>query len=59
MTVKSPVGYANRTQPRSHVAMAFRLTDPAAVDGMLIGIDDPTRLRPGQVGYLPNPGEVV
>jgi len=23
------------------------------------GIDDPTRLRPGQVVYLPNPGEVV
>jgi glycine/D-amino acid oxidase-like deaminating enzyme/nitrite reductase/ring-hydroxylating ferredoxin subunit len=42
MTVKSPVGYANRTQPRSHVAMAFRLEDPSAVDGMFIGIDDPT-----------------
>ena len=28
MTVKSPVGYANRTQPRSHVAMAFRLDGP-------------------------------
>ena len=23
------------------------------------GIDDPTRMRPGQVVYLPNPGEVV
>ncbi|WP_262297764.1 FAD-dependent oxidoreductase [Microvirga sesbaniae] len=42
MTVKSPVGYANRTQPRSHVAMAFRPEGPAAVDGMFIGIDDPT-----------------
>jgi glycine/D-amino acid oxidase-like deaminating enzyme/nitrite reductase/ring-hydroxylating ferredoxin subunit len=49
MTVKSPVGYANRTQPRSHVAMAFRLEDPAAVDGMFIGIDDPTHsIRTGR-----------
>jgi len=43
MTVKSPIGMANRTQPRSHTAMAFRVGDPAAVDGMFIGIDDPTR----------------
>jgi glycine/D-amino acid oxidase-like deaminating enzyme/nitrite reductase/ring-hydroxylating ferredoxin subunit len=42
ITVKSPVGYANRTQPRSHVVMAFRPEDPAAVDGMFISIDDPT-----------------
>jgi Rieske Fe-S protein len=49
MTVKSPVGYANRTQPRSHVAMAFRLESPAAVDGMFIGIDDPTHsIRTGR-----------
>jgi glycine/D-amino acid oxidase-like deaminating enzyme/nitrite reductase/ring-hydroxylating ferredoxin subunit len=43
MTIKSPVGMANRTQPRSHVAMAYRVDDPLAVDGMFIGIDDPTR----------------
>ena len=49
MTVKSPVGYANRTQPRSHVAMAFRLEDPAVVDGMFISIDDPTHsIRTGR-----------
>jgi glycine/D-amino acid oxidase-like deaminating enzyme/nitrite reductase/ring-hydroxylating ferredoxin subunit len=49
ITVKSPVGYANRTQPRSHVAMAFRLDDPAAIDGMFIGIDDPTHsIRAGR-----------
>lgn len=49
MTVKSPVGMANRTQPRSHVAMAFRVEDPLAVEGMFIGIDDPTRsLRTGR-----------
>ena len=43
MTVKSPVGMANRAQPRSHVAMAFRVDNPLTVDGMFIGIDDPTR----------------
>ncbi|QKN18313.1 FAD-dependent oxidoreductase (plasmid) [Sinorhizobium meliloti WSM1022] len=42
MTVKSPVGMANRTQPRCHTAMAFRVDDPLVVDGMFIGIDDPT-----------------
>ncbi len=42
ITVKSPVGYANRTQPRCHVAMAFRTDAPEAVDGMFISIDDPT-----------------
>jgi glycine/D-amino acid oxidase-like deaminating enzyme/nitrite reductase/ring-hydroxylating ferredoxin subunit len=49
MTVKSPLGMANRTQPRSHVAMAFRIDDPALIDGMFIAIDDPTRsLRTGR-----------
>lgn len=49
MTVKSPVGMARRTQPRSHVAMAFRIDDPAAVDGMFIAIDEPTRsIRTGR-----------
>lgn len=49
MTVKSPVGMANRTQPRSHVAMAFRAHDQNLIDGMFIGIDDPTRsLRMGR-----------
>ncbi|WOS64883.1 FAD-dependent oxidoreductase [Sinorhizobium fredii] len=42
MTVKSPVGMASRTQPRCHTAMAFRIDDPLIVDGMFIGIDDPT-----------------
>lgn len=49
MTVKSPVGMANRTQPRCHTAMAFRIDDPLAVDGMFIGIDDPTHsIRTGR-----------
>jgi Rieske Fe-S protein len=47
--VKSPIGYANRTQPRSHVAMAFRLGDAAIIDGMFISIDEPTHsIRTGR-----------
>jgi glycine/D-amino acid oxidase-like deaminating enzyme/nitrite reductase/ring-hydroxylating ferredoxin subunit len=46
--VKSPLGMANRTQPRSHAVMAFRVNDPAAIEGMFISIDDPVRsLRMG------------
>ena len=49
ITVKSPIGYANRTQPCSHVVMAFRTKDPAAVDGMFISIDEPTHsIRTGR-----------
>jgi glycine/D-amino acid oxidase-like deaminating enzyme/nitrite reductase/ring-hydroxylating ferredoxin subunit len=49
MTVKSPLGMANRTQPRSHVAMAFRIDDPAPIDGMFISIEEPSRsLRTGR-----------
>ena len=42
MTVKSPVGMARRTQPRCHTAMAFRIESPDIIDGMFIGIDEPT-----------------
>lgn len=42
LTIKSPVGYANRTQPRCHVAMGFELKDPDAIDGMFISFDEPT-----------------
>ncbi|MES0208978.1 FAD-dependent oxidoreductase [Mesorhizobium sp. M0028] len=49
MTVKSPVGMANRTQPRCHTVMAFRIDDPLPVDGMFIGIDEPTHsIRTGR-----------
>ncbi|CDX22235.1 Oxidoreductase [Mesorhizobium sp. ORS 3324] len=49
MTIKSPVGMANRTQPRSHTAMAFRLDDPTLFEGLFLGIDDPTRsIRTGR-----------
>jgi len=52
MTVKSPIGMTNRTQPRSHVAMAFRLDDASAIDGMFLGIDEPTRsFRTGRDAY--------
>ena len=49
ITVKSPIGYANRTQPRSHVALAFRVGEDTAVDGMFIGVDEPTHsIRTGR-----------
>jgi glycine/D-amino acid oxidase-like deaminating enzyme/nitrite reductase/ring-hydroxylating ferredoxin subunit len=49
MTIKSPVGMARRTQPRCHTAMAFRVKDTSLIDGMFIGIDDPTHsLRMGR-----------
>jgi glycine/D-amino acid oxidase-like deaminating enzyme/nitrite reductase/ring-hydroxylating ferredoxin subunit len=49
MTIKSPVGMANRVQPRSHVAMAFRIEDPRLIDGMFISIEEPSRsLRTGR-----------
>ncbi|WP_163270163.1 FAD-dependent oxidoreductase [Chelativorans alearense] len=40
MTVKSPVGMANRTQPGSHTVMAFRVKDPAVIDGMFITVEE-------------------
>ncbi len=42
LPVKSPVGYSNRTQPRCHIVMAYRLPRDHGIDGMFIGIDDPT-----------------
>ncbi|WP_152388163.1 FAD-dependent oxidoreductase [Azotobacter salinestris] len=49
MTVYTPLGYANRTQPRCHVAMAFRTGGPAPIDGMFIDADVPTHsLRTGR-----------
>jgi glycine/D-amino acid oxidase-like deaminating enzyme/nitrite reductase/ring-hydroxylating ferredoxin subunit len=48
MPIESPVLFDEITQPRCHLAMAFRA--PAnAVDGMFIGVDDPTHsLRMGR-----------
>src|SRR5262245_50461629 len=35
------VEYDQRTQPRCHLAMAFRMAPEVAIDGMFIGIDKP------------------
>jgi glycine/D-amino acid oxidase-like deaminating enzyme/nitrite reductase/ring-hydroxylating ferredoxin subunit len=44
-----PGEYDGSTQPRGHIAMAFRTRDAAAIDGMFIGIDEPRRsLRMGR-----------
>jgi len=44
-----PIEYDGRTQPRCHIAMAFRTAPQAAIDGMFIGIDEPTHsLRMGR-----------
>ena len=44
-----PIAFDGRTQPRCHIAMAFRMDPKEAIDGMFIGIDDPTHsLRMGR-----------
>lgn len=49
MTVKSPVGYSTKAQPRCHTAMAFRTSSADAVQGMFIGVDEPTHsIRTGR-----------
>lgn len=48
--VAGTLKYNNRTRPRGHIAMAFRVKSKAApIDGMFIGIDRPTHsLRMGR-----------
>ncbi len=41
LPAKSPVGFARRTQPRSHVVMAFRTEVERQIDGMFISLDEP------------------
>jgi glycine/D-amino acid oxidase-like deaminating enzyme/nitrite reductase/ring-hydroxylating ferredoxin subunit len=54
MTVKSPVGYSTKTQPRCHTAIAFRTSSDHAVDGMFIGVDEPTHsIRTGRDSHGP------
>jgi glycine/D-amino acid oxidase-like deaminating enzyme/nitrite reductase/ring-hydroxylating ferredoxin subunit len=49
LPIAGPVPYDERTRPRSHIAMAFRVEPGAAIDGMFIGIDEPTHsLRMGR-----------
>lgn len=44
ITVKSPVGMSNKTQPRSHVAIAFRSNHHGELlDGMFLSMDEPHR----------------
>lgn len=40
--VQTPISYAQRTQPRCHVAMAFRPREGAHLAGMFIAVDEPT-----------------
>jgi len=49
LPIAGPVPYDERTRPRSHIAMAFRMDSRAAIEGMFIGIDEPTHsLRMGR-----------
>jgi glycine/D-amino acid oxidase-like deaminating enzyme/nitrite reductase/ring-hydroxylating ferredoxin subunit len=49
LPMAGPVEYDHRTQPRCHIAMAFRMAPGAVIDGMFIGTDDPTHsLRMGR-----------
>ena len=49
LPIAGPMPYDERTRPRSHIAMAFRIDSSAAIDGMFIGIDEPTHsLRMGR-----------
>ena len=44
-----PFPYDGRTRPRCHIAMAFRMATGNAIDGMFIGVDEPTHsLRMGR-----------
>src|SRR5262245_6837936 len=49
LPVAGPGHYDIRTRPRGHIAMAFRVDSPTAVQGMFIGIDHPTHsIRTGR-----------
>src|SRR5207244_310670 len=49
LPVAGPGNYDERTQPRGHIGMAFRIKPGEAIDGMFIGIDEPTHsLRMGR-----------
>jgi glycine/D-amino acid oxidase-like deaminating enzyme/nitrite reductase/ring-hydroxylating ferredoxin subunit len=49
LPMAGPIPYDERTRPRSHIAMAFRIDSRGAIEGMFIGIDEPTHsLRMGR-----------
>lgn len=53
--IKSPVGMANRTQPRSHAAMTFRIDDPPPIKDMFISVEEPShslRIGRDRTGYF-------
>ncbi|MGH9553073.1 MAG: FAD-dependent oxidoreductase, partial [Terriglobales bacterium] len=49
LPIAGPIPYDERTRPRSHIVMAFRASASTAINGMFIGIDEPTHsLRRGR-----------
>jgi glycine/D-amino acid oxidase-like deaminating enzyme/nitrite reductase/ring-hydroxylating ferredoxin subunit len=49
LPVAGPGHYDIKTRPRGHIAMGFRTNSSTAVEGMFIGIDDPTHsIRTGR-----------
>jgi glycine/D-amino acid oxidase-like deaminating enzyme/nitrite reductase/ring-hydroxylating ferredoxin subunit len=49
LPIAGDVQYDSRAQPRYHIAMAFRAPHDRVVDGMFIGVDEPTHsLRMGR-----------
>lgn len=49
LPIAGPVPFDRTTRPRCHIAMAFRIASGTAIDGIFIGIDNPTHsLRMGR-----------
>jgi glycine/D-amino acid oxidase-like deaminating enzyme/nitrite reductase/ring-hydroxylating ferredoxin subunit len=49
LPIAGPIPYDERTRPRSHPALAFRVDSRAAIEGMFISVDEPKRsLRMGR-----------
>jgi glycine/D-amino acid oxidase-like deaminating enzyme/nitrite reductase/ring-hydroxylating ferredoxin subunit len=47
--IAGPISYDRTARPRCHIVIAFRMASGAAIDGMFIGIDEPTHsLRMGR-----------
>jgi glycine/D-amino acid oxidase-like deaminating enzyme/nitrite reductase/ring-hydroxylating ferredoxin subunit len=47
--IAGPLSFDRITRPRCHIAMAFQTTSASAIEGMFIGIDNPTHsLRMGR-----------
>jgi glycine/D-amino acid oxidase-like deaminating enzyme/nitrite reductase/ring-hydroxylating ferredoxin subunit len=49
LPVKSPSGYSRKTQPRAHTGMGFRIARQDLVEGMFLGLEEPTHsIRTGR-----------